>query len=91
MATITESGLFPPIIDSYLPGFNLVEVHQNGLTINFDSSSYNDLTTIARVHVSIVRQSNYHHIFNKTLLLDDYFPAVFHVDALGGIFHVATL
>ncbi len=66
MATITESGLFPPIIDSYLPGFNLVEVYQNGLTINFDSSDYNDLTTIARVHVSIVRQSNYHHIFNAT-------------------------
>ena len=69
MATITESGLFPPIIDSYLPGFNLVEVYQNGLTINFNISDYNDFHDISLtngVHISIVRQSNYHHIFNTT-------------------------
>ena len=78
MATITESGLFPPIIDSYLPGFNLVDIYQNDLTINFNISEFNDPTNIDKVHVSIVRQSNYQHIFNDTLyplgiyVVDDY-------------------
>lgn len=78
MATITESGLFPPIIDSYLPGFNLVDIYQNDLTINFNISEFNDPTNIDKVHVSIIRQSNYQHIFNNTLyplgiyVVDDY-------------------
>lgn len=66
MATIAEGGLFPPIIESYLPAFNVTTVRNDGLAINYNVSDYNSFSDILSVHVSITRQSNYHSLFNKS-------------------------
>lgn len=67
MATIAEGGLFPPIIDAYLPAFNIKNVKHNnhGIDISFNLSEYNTLSDIHGYHVSIVRQSSYTTLFNK--------------------------
>ena len=66
MATIAEGGLFPPIIDNYMPAFNIETVKSSGLSINFDLSPYNStLSAIKSYHISITRQSNYESIFDK--------------------------
>ena len=66
MATIAEGGLFPPIIQSYLPAFNISTVRNEGLSIDYNVSDYNSFSDILSVHVSITRQSNYHSLFNKS-------------------------
>ena len=45
MASIAEGGLFPPIINSYMPAFNIVDVKDNGLTIKFNLSDFNTIST----------------------------------------------
>ena len=70
MATIAQSGLYPPIIDAYLPAFITDKrVITDGLTIPFDISTYNtvDSTTdgIKTVHVSITCQDDYKSLFNS--------------------------
>ena len=70
MATIAQSGLYPPIIDAYLPAFITdKKVITDGLTIPFDISAYNtvDNTTdgIKTVHVSITCQDDYKSLFNS--------------------------
>lgn len=66
MATIAEGGLFPPIIQSYLPAFNISTVKSSGLAIDYNVSDYNSFQDILSVHVSITRQSNYHSLFKKS-------------------------
>ena len=70
MATIAQSGLYPPIIDAYLPAFITdKKVITDGLTIPFDISAYNtvDSTTdgIKTVHDSITCQDDYKSLFNS--------------------------
>lgn len=69
MATIAEGGLFPPIIDAYLPAFNIKDVKTSGINISFNLSEYNTLSDIHGYHVSIVRQSQY-----DSLLDDEDYP-----------------
>lgn len=64
MATIAQGGLFPPIIDAYLPAFNIRDIIRPAddtvtLDIKYNTSQYNNLEDIKAVHVSIIRQSNY--------------------------------
>ena len=67
MATIAEGGLFPPIIEQYLPAFNLQEVMTTGLNLQFSTSPFeSDLSSIYGAHISITRQSNYESVFSKT-------------------------
>ena len=66
MATIAEGGLFPPIIDAYLPAFNIKDVKSSGLEISFNLSDYNTLSDIHGYHISIVRQSQYDSLFDST-------------------------
>ncbi len=66
MATIAEGGLFPPIIQSYLPAFSIMDLLQDSFNINFNLSEYNSPSDIKSVHVSITRQSNYHSVFDST-------------------------
>ena len=75
MASIAESGLFPPIINAYMPAYNILEVKNDGLTIDFNVSPYNDLTDIKQIQVSIIRQSNY-----KSALSDSYALGIYVYD-----------
>lgn len=68
MATIAEGGLFPPIIDAYLPGINVKTVildEPRKLKIKYNTSPYNNLEDIKSVHISITRQSDYTSLFRK--------------------------
>lgn len=64
MATIAEGGLFPPIIQAYMPATLITNFGTNGLTVNFNVSEYTSLSDIKSVHISVIRQSNYKTIFN---------------------------
>lgn len=73
MATIAEGGLFPPIVDTYLPAINIDDVlfkvyedhgDNHYLRLAFNLSPYNNLQDLQSFHVSITRQSNYHSIFD---------------------------
>jgi hypothetical protein len=64
MATIAEGGLFPPIIQSYLPAFSIEDILDDDFNISFNLSEYNSPDDIKSVHVSITRQSNYHSVFD---------------------------
>lgn len=64
MATIAEGGLFPPIIQSYLPAFSIEDILDDDFNILFNLSEYNSPEDIKSVHVSITRQSNYHSVFD---------------------------
>ena len=64
MATIAEGGLFPPIIQSYLPAFSIEDILDDDFNISFNLSEYNSPEDIESIHVSITRQSNYHSIFD---------------------------
>ena len=72
MATIAEGGLFPPMVDAYLPAINVIDNfyenpgHNGYIEIPFNISPYNSPTDIKGIHVSITRQSNYNSIFNGT-------------------------
>ena len=70
MATVAESGLFPPLIDTYMPAQSVDDITQNGgFKIKFNISPYNDISDITEIHVSITRQSNY-----NSLLLSSNYP-----------------
>ena len=74
MATIVQSGLYPPIIDNYIPAIDVYDIITEGMsdtaiTIYFDCSNYNNPEDIKAVHVSITRQSDY-----KSLLNSDRYP-----------------
>ena len=64
MATITENGLFPAIIDSFIPAVPVLELTNNRFNIPFNIS-YNDREDIESVHISITRQSNYHSALDR--------------------------
>lgn len=71
MATIAQGGLFPPIIDAYMPAFNIRDIIRPAddtttLDIKYNTSQYNNLEDIKSVHVSIVRQSNYMSLLDDT-------------------------
>ena len=66
MASIAESGLFPAVINPFMPAFNIVDVKDNGLQIKFNLSDYNTISNIKSVHVSITRQANYISALKKT-------------------------
>lgn len=67
MATVGEGGLFPPQIQSYLPAFVIKNPAQGEpfISINYNTSDYNNLSDIKSVHVSITRQSNYKSLFDN--------------------------
>ena len=61
------NGLFPPIVDAYLPAKSIVEASQYmSISIPFSVSSFNSLSDIHGIHISITRQSNYNSLLNKT-------------------------
>lgn len=64
MATIAENGLFPAIIDSFIPAVPVLELTNNRFNIPFNIS-YNDREDIESVHISITRQSNYHSALDR--------------------------
>lgn len=84
MSTIAQSGLFPPIIDAWLPPVNIenmVSISGNGFDITFDYSPYNTLYEddefkIEEIQVTITRQSDY-----KSIFLDPYVRGIYLVDA----------
>ena len=65
---MSMSGLYPPIIESYLPAKVITgrggQNHQDDITIPFNID-YNNITDIQEVHISLVRQSNYHNAFTN--------------------------
>lgn len=67
MATVAQCGLFPPIIDAWLPAVDITTLSSSNpsasIDISFNYSPYNDLLDIKEVQVSIVRQSDYQSIF----------------------------
>lgn len=66
MSSVAESGLFPPIINAYIPALNIKEVWDQGyLPVTFNLSEYNTLSDIISYHISITRQSNYHSLLNS--------------------------
>ena len=65
MATIAEGGLFPAIIDAYVPAISVSDLTSNLLAANFDIG-YNSRSDVKSVHISLTRQSNYHSAFDKT-------------------------
>ena len=64
MATIAENGLFPAIIDSFIPAVPVLELTNNRFNIPFNIS-YNNREDIESVHISITRQSNYHSALDR--------------------------
>ncbi len=68
MATISQSGLFPPQVDNFLPAYNVRNVvgENGGITVYYNISQYNDIDDINSVHLSFVRQTNYHIITQVT-------------------------
>jgi len=74
MATIAESGLFPPILDNYLPAIDIADIKPTsqedpgGFTVYFALSSFEShKTAIHSLHISITRQTNYHSLLDSTL------------------------
>ena len=65
MATIAEGGLFPPIIQTYLPAI-AIKNEEPFITIPYNTSEYNTLSDIKSIQISITRQSNYDSLFDKT-------------------------
>lgn len=65
MATIAEGGLFPPIIQAYLPAI-AIKNEEPFITIPYNTSEYNTLSDIKSIQISITRQSNYDSLFDKT-------------------------
>ena len=66
MSTIAEGGLFPAIVDSYMPAISVAQLTSQGIEIQFDVN-YNDISDITVVHVSLTRQSNYHSTLNRNV------------------------
>lgn len=64
MATIAEGGLFPPIIQAYLPAI-AIKNEEPFITIPYNTSEYNTLSDIKSIQISITRQSNYDSLFDK--------------------------
>lgn len=68
MAT-TSSGLYPPIIDAYMPALKMSDVYKGdtdkdtGFYIYFRMSQLQSPSEISCVHVSINRQTNSHSMF----------------------------
>ena len=60
MSTIAENGLYPPIIDPYLPAV----LKGSDIELPFNIS-YTSISDIQSVHISITRQSNYHSALNQ--------------------------
>ena len=64
------NGMFPPMIDAYLPALPIHNVITSGtgmgISIPFTISNFNTPSDIKGVHISITRQSNYHSILNST-------------------------
>lgn len=65
------NGLFPPMIDAYLPALPIHNAITNGagmgIPINFTISSFNNLSDIKGIHISITRQSNYNSLLDSSL------------------------
>ena len=59
-------ALFPPIIETYLPAKPITgrAGDQDDITIPFNIN-YNDIADIKEIHISLVRQSNYHNAFTN--------------------------
>ena len=61
-----DNGLFPPILQAYLPAFNVKTAINSGITIPYNISEFNSFSDITNVHVSITRQSDYTSLFDST-------------------------
>lgn len=66
MSTIAEGGLFPAIVNSYMPAISVAQLTSQGIEIQFDIN-YNDISDITVIHVSLTRQSNYHSTLNRNV------------------------
>lgn len=65
MAT-TESGLFPPLIDTYMPALNINEISTEGIVVNFSFSDYNNINDLKSIHITIIRQTDYKSLLNAS-------------------------
>lgn len=79
MSTTAEGGLFPPLMKSYLPAQTIDTILSfttsettKGFNFTVNPSSYNVLSDIHAVHVSITRQSNYNSIFDAQYTMGIY-------------------
>ena len=83
MATVAETRLFPPIIETYIPAKNIHSIEDlGGIRIPFQVNQYTDISDITEIHVSILRQSNYQTLLNKA-----YYPlGIFAIKATQEIF-----
>lgn len=75
MATIAEGGLFPAIIDAYMPAISVSNLTSNLFQANFNIG-YNARADIQSVHLSLTRQSNYHSALDK----NNYYRGVYVVN-----------
>ena len=64
MSTIAEGGLFPAIVNSYMPAISVAQLTSQGIEIQFDVN-YNNISDVKVVHVSLTRQSNYHSALDR--------------------------
>ena len=65
MATYSTAGMYPPIVDSYIPAFLKSDVVRSGskITLYFQISSFTNSEDVKEIHVSFTRQDNYKSIF----------------------------
>ena len=82
MATIAENGLFPPIIDSYMPAITKSQLVSEGIRVKLNLN-YNTLggdNGVKSFHLSLTRQSNYHSAFNSNYPRGVYITGYYIVD-----------
>lgn len=73
MATYATAGMYPPIVDSYIPAFlysDIVDqkrdtIPEKNITLYFQISSFTKAEDIKEIHVSFSRQDNYQSIFRE--------------------------
>ena len=68
MATVAENGLFPPIVDSYMPAIPENQLLLEGIKVKLNLN-YNVLggdDGVKSFHLSLTRQSNYRSAFDST-------------------------
>lgn len=72
MAGNFENTLYPPIIDTFMPAFDITEAEEKGVKVYFSLSSYNSLSDIYGIHVSLVSMDT-----NKSVLSNPEVPFLF--------------
>ena len=93
MSSVGENGLFPPIVDAYLPAIQNPDFEgrsdptKDGIYIPINLN-YNTLSDIKSFHVTCTRQSNYHSAFNKKMYIRGVYVANKTFDGTNAVIHI---